>query len=197
MRRVASLLGVLALVGCGSEAVSDLPPAAGPAPSPPLEARPEGRVGRGTLPAPAPAPSGIVLDRRGRELRTPAGRAPAGVGPTRVVSDGDELLYVTDTAGNGVLVFHTRPQLELTRRVALPGGAPYAMALDTERNRLWVTLTRTNEVAELSADRRPGVLGRRPSVRQPNAVAVDAGSGTVTVAGAGGLLQRFDPRLTK
>jgi len=191
--RVASLLGVLALVGCGSQAVADFPPPAGPAVSPALDARPEGRITPGALPA-RRSPPGIVLDRRARTLTTPAGRAPAGVGPTQVVSDGGQLLYVTDTAGDGILVFHTRPKLELTRRVALPGGAPYAMALDTERNRLWVTLTRTNEVAELSAGARPGVLRRYPAVRQPDAIAIDRGTGTVAVAGAGGLLQRFDRR---
>ncbi|MGI8624914.1 MAG: YncE family protein, partial [Solirubrobacteraceae bacterium] len=156
-----------------------------------LEPTPAGQVTRGTV-TPAPGDPRVVLDRRARVLRTPAGSAPAGVGPTQVVSDGGELLYVTDTAGDGVLVFHTRPRLELTRRVGLPGGAPYAMALDLAHDRLWVTLTRTNEVAELLAGPKPGVLGRRPSVRQPDAIAVDARSGTVTVAGAGGVLQRFD-----
>lgn len=196
MLRVASLLGLLALAGCGSQPVSDLPPAAGPAISPPLRERPEGTVSRGTLPA-RPADPGVVLDRRARTLTTPAGRAPAGIGPTQVISDGGELLYVTDTAGGGVLVFHTRPELELTRRVALPGAAPYALALDREHNRLWVTLTATNEVAELLGGARPGVLRRHRAVRQPDAIAVDERTGGVSVAGAGGVLQRFDRPRTR
>ncbi len=135
-----------------------------------------------------------VVERRARALRLGGEEAPAGVGPTHVVSDGGELLYVTDTAGDGVLVFHTEPRLELTRRVALPGGGPYAIAIDAQRDRLWVTLPKTNEVAELHAGPRPSLIRRHASVRQPDDIAVDERTGAVFVAGAGGAVQRLDRR---
>src|SRR5918992_816585 len=77
--------------------------------------------------------------------------APAGVGPTNVVSDGGSLLYVVDTEGDGLLLFRTRPRLELERRVALAGG-PYAIAIDRVRRRLWVTVTGRNRLVELTAN---------------------------------------------
>jgi len=120
------------------------------------------------------------------------GRAPAGVGPTHLVSDGRSTLYVIDTAGDGLLVFRLRPKLALTRRYALP-GAPYGVAADRSRNRLWVTLTRTNEVVELAAGARPHELARFAAPRQPDTVAVDERTGRVFVTGtAGGVLQVLD-----
>lgn len=116
------------------------------------------------------------------------------MGPTTVVAGEDGLLYVADTAGDGVLVFRTRPGLEQTRRVAVPGGAPYAMAVDPVHDRLWVTLTASNQVAELTAGAKPGVIARHPSVRQPDAIAVDPETGTVTVAAAGSELQVLSRR---
>jgi DNA-binding beta-propeller fold protein YncE len=120
------------------------------------------------------------------------GRAPAGVGPTHVVSDGRSTLYVVDTAGDGLLVFRLRPKLTLTRRYALL-GAPYGVAADRSRNRLWVTLTRRNEVVELAAGARPHELARFAAPRQPDTVAVDERTGRVFVTGtAGGVLQVLD-----
>jgi DNA-binding beta-propeller fold protein YncE len=122
------------------------------------------------------------------------GRASVGVGPTHVVSNGRRMLYVADTAGDGLVVLHTRPKLEVTRRVAFPGGAPYGIAYDGRRDRLWVTLTGTNEVAELSAGTRPGVLRRFPAAQQPDTVAVDTRTGRVFVTGlADQVRQLFDP----
>jgi hypothetical protein len=121
------------------------------------------------------------------------GRAPAGVGPTHVVTDGRSTLYVVDTAGDALLVFRSRPELELTRRYALL-GAPYGIVGDRRRNRLWVTLTRTNELVELAAGTRPHELGRFAAPRQPDTVAVDERTGRVFVTGtAGGVLQVLDP----
>lgn len=127
-----------------------------------------------------------------RTLRR-VGRAGAGVGPTHVASDGRELLYVVDTQGDALLVFHLRPRLELTRRVLLR-GAPYGIAFDSRRRRLWVTLTERNRVVELSAGGRPRPLRELPTVRQPNTVAVDSHSGRLFVASrSDGTLQRIDP----
>jgi DNA-binding beta-propeller fold protein YncE len=90
-------------------------------------------------------------------------------------------------------VFDTRPKLALTRRYYL-AGSPYGMAADLERGRLWVTLTQTNEVAELSMGSRPRLLRTFPAVRRPGSVAVDPASGRVYVTGAAqGVLQLLDP----
>ena len=129
-----------------------------------------------------------TVDARGRELvvrdavtGAPLDHAPAGVGPTHVVSDGDRL-FVVDTEGDGLLLFELRPRLELIRRVALP-GSPYGIAIDRRRRRLWVTLTATNRLVEVTANGRPRPLRSLPSVRQPNAVGVDERTGRVVVIG--------------
>jgi DNA-binding beta-propeller fold protein YncE len=216
-RRAAALVlaaVAVAAAGCGSETVGQLPPAAGPARAPALAAPPAGRVVAAAraphrLAVAATAPpaertsSGralAVLSPRARVLQLDdprtgrrTARAAAGVGPAQVAAAGDRL-YVTDTRGGALLVFTTRPQLELIRRVYLPGG-PYAIALDPARHRLWVTLTARNEVVGLSADGRPRALVRLPTVRQPDGVAVDPALGTVAVAGRNaGVLQLIDAR---
>ncbi len=198
------LAAALAAAGCGSvTAVGDLPPAAEPDRSPPLDTRPAGRVV-----ALGDAPAGVadlpqagrrtavdggrtvaVVSARERVLevydattRERLGRAPAGVGPTNVVAGSEGRVYVVDTTGDGLLVFETRPKLRLTRRLALR-GAPYGLAVDPVRARLWVTLTATNEVVELAAGARPHKLATYPAVRQPDTVAVDPATGRVYVTG--------------
>lgn len=210
-RRAAAALGAtLAAVaaGCGSATVAELPPPAGPRASSPLTTSPAGRVlvGR-ALPA-RPDAGRVPVDRGARVAavlpreRTVAlsdartgrllGRADAGVGPTNAVSN-DRWLWVTDTQGDALLVFRTRPKLELVRRVYLPAG-PYAIALDEGKLRLWVTLTGTSEVAELPANGRPHELRRFPTVRQPDALAVDSRTHRVFVGGARDrVLQLIDP----
>ena len=97
-----------------------------------------------------------------------------------------------DTDGDGLLVFRTRPRLELDRRVAL-AGAPYGIAIDRVRRRLWVTLTARNRLVELTMNGRPRPLRELPAVRQPDAVAVDERTGRVFVTGRAGSLQVVDP----
>jgi DNA-binding beta-propeller fold protein YncE len=122
------------------------------------------------------------------------GEAPAGTGPTHVVSDDGNYLYVVDTRAGALLVFRIVPTLQLTRRYPLP-GAPYGIAYDPANNRLWVTLTATNELVELSAGARPRELRRFATVRQPNSVGVDPVNGDVFVSGkVEGVLQLLDPR---
>jgi hypothetical protein len=117
-----------------------------------------------------------------------AGKVSVGIGPTHVVGGG-ERFFVVDTRGNALLELRLDP-LRVHRRTHL-GGAPYGIALDPERRRYWVTLTERNQVAELTDHR---VLRRFPTVRQPNSVAVDPGSGRVFVASRNdGTLQFFDP----
>jgi DNA-binding beta-propeller fold protein YncE len=123
------------------------------------------------------------------------GRASAGVGPTHVAcSDDAPFCWVLDTQGEGLLVFRvTASDLELVRRVYLPGG-PYGLAVDRTRGRMWVTLPGRNEVVELPAHGRPHVVGRHATVRQPDTVAVDEGTGNVVVTGrADGVLQVLSP----
>jgi len=123
-----------------------------------------------------------------------AGRASAGSGPAGVVSNGDNYLYITDTTAGAVLIFRRAGgELRLDRRYRL-ADAPYAIDYDRVNRRLWVTLTASNELVELSAGRRPRELRRFAAVRQPNAVAVAPRSGRVVVAGAAGnLVQLLDP----
>jgi DNA-binding beta-propeller fold protein YncE len=158
----------------------------------------------------AAQPGGLAALRDGREVAVVSvrervlevydartlervGRAPAGVGPTHVVTDDHGLIYVIDTAGDALLVFRTRPKLQLTRRVYLP-GAPYGVAYDPVRLRLWVTSSRDNVLTELRARGRPGIRRTFPSVRQPDTVAVDQRSGRVFVTGrVDGVLEVLDP----
>ena len=134
-----------------------------------------------------------IFDARTLERR---GRVPVGAGPTHAAGGSQGRVYVVDTTGDGLLVVETRPDVRVTRRVALEGG-PYGLAVDRERGRLWVTLTETNEVVELTGGARPRILNTYPAVRQPNTVAVDERSGRVFVTGtADGVLQLLDPRRT-
>lgn len=181
MRALAGLL-CLALGGCGSLSAAELPPAATPAggavPSgmaPPHRARADGGA---TI---------VTLDARDRRLTArgeTTGTTGAGVGPAGVASDGRHMLYVSDTAGDGVVVAHTRPSLAITRRVALPDTAPYGIAYDAQRDRIWVALSATDEVAELAAGARPRVLRRYPTFRRPLTVRVRR-DGRIEVAGSG------------
>jgi DNA-binding beta-propeller fold protein YncE len=171
--------------------------------------------GRATSRLPGPiAPGGIasadfdahlaVVDTRRdtvalydpRTLRR-AAVAPAGAGPTNVVAFGD-LLFVADTRGNAVLTYTTRPKLRQTDRLALPGAAPYALAVDPVRRRLLVTLTARNQLATVDLTRQPNTVTTRPTVRQPDAVAIDSANGTVAVAGhADGTLQLITVELRR
>ena len=129
-----------------------------------------------------------IYDRNGRRTD----RAAAGVGPTHGVSR-DGWLWVTDTQGDGLLVFRLEPTLRLVRRLRLAPG-PYGIALDPVRDRLWVTLTGSNRLVELPAHGRPHFLASYPTVRQPNDVAVDSRTGRVFVGGRiDGVVQLFDP----
>jgi hypothetical protein len=117
------------------------------------------------------------------------GDVDVGVGPTHIVA-GRRRFFVVDTRGDGLIEVRFRDRPVVHRRTQLP-GAPYGVALDTRRKRIWVTLTARNLVAELT-DRR--LLRTFATVRQPNSVAVDSRSGRVFVAGRrDGTLQVIDP----
>jgi hypothetical protein len=127
-----------------------------------------------------------------RTLR-PLGSDPGGVGPTHAVSGPDGRIYVVDTQGDAVLVYGISPRLRFLDRTNLP-GVPYGIAVDPRRGRLWVTLTARNELVELAlTSRAPRPVRSYPTVRQPNSVAVNAGTGAVVVASrTDGNLQLLD-----
>jgi DNA-binding beta-propeller fold protein YncE len=139
------------------------------------------------------AVSARVLQVYDARTLKPLGSTPAGVGPSHIVAAGDTA-YVADTQGDRVLVFHigAHPRLVATARAP---GTPYGLAIDARRRRLWVTLTATNEIVEFSlAGPRPRRVATYATVRQPNSVAVEPGSGDVFVAGrAEGDIQRIEP----
>ncbi len=121
------------------------------------------------------------------------GARNAGLGPTHVVADGTGRLYVADTRGGAVLVFTTTPRLKVAGRIELP-GSPYGMAVDDAGERVWVTLSGRNQLVELRSGDRPERLRTFATVRQPNSVAVEPGSGRVFVASrSDGTLQLIDP----
>lgn len=196
---------VLALGACGSQA--DLRPPSAPAPSPPAAERSTlpGAVRPATAPAPRPvrrvslrdgrlvaeldpvARELVVRERVGGEVLA---REPAGAGPAQLATDGEELIWVTDAQLDALLVFQVESGLALSRRVALP-GAPWALAYDAPRERLWITLTARNEVAAVRAGESPGIVGTYDTLRAPRSIAV-ADRGTVSVR-AGNLIHRVDP----
>jgi DNA-binding beta-propeller fold protein YncE len=117
----------------------------------------------------------------------------AGLGPTHAAA-GDRVVYVVDTRGDAIEAFATAPHPRTRWRLELP-GTPYGIAIDPVRARLWVTLTATDQLAELGlAGRKPRLLRLYLTGRQPNSVAVDPVTGTVFVADAGdGVVQIVQP----
>jgi DNA-binding beta-propeller fold protein YncE len=108
----------------------------------------------------------------------------AGAGPTHAVA-GDRVVYVVDTRGNAIEAFAPASHRRKRLRLELP-GTPYGIAIDRAHARLWVTLTATDQLAELGlAGRKPRLLKLYGTGRQPNTVAVDPVTGTVFVADAG------------
>lgn len=126
--------------------------------------------------------------------------APLGEGLTHLVALGDDRVAIADTDGDRLIVATVRsgPGDVLSGVVELDvPGRPYGLAVDPERQRLYVTLTERNELlvfdtSDLSADSEP--LARVDAVQQANSVAVDPRDGGVVVVGrAAGLLQVLGP----
>jgi DNA-binding beta-propeller fold protein YncE len=134
-----------------------------------------------------------VLQVYDSHSRKALGTSSAGVGPTHVVAAGDDA-YVADTEGGRVREFRIGPEPRQVASAPAP-GAPYGIALDPRRHRLWVSLTASNRLFEYGIGAgSPRRLATYATVRQPNSVEVDPRSGDVFVGGAGdGELQRISP----
>ncbi|MDP8925908.1 MAG: YncE family protein, partial [Actinomycetota bacterium] len=137
--------------------------------------------------------SGLVLEVYEASTLELLGSADTGEGPTHVVTGPENRFYVTDTSGDAILVYETRPEPEQTGRVSLP-DAPYGIAIDPGRGHLWVTTE--NQLVQYALEEGTlRELARYPTVREPYTVAVDTASGRVFVTGrADGELQILDPQ---
>jgi DNA-binding beta-propeller fold protein YncE len=93
---------------------------------------------------------------------------------------------IADTDGGAVVIERIDPQITEVAKIDAP-AKPYGVAYDSDRRRLYVTLTASNmiRVIDLSEAGTPRILGDIPTVRQPNSVAVDPRSGAVVVTGGG------------
>ena len=138
---------------------------------------------------------GLALKVWDAETLESLGSADAGEGPTHLVVDSGNRFYVTDTRGDAILVYETRPQPKQIGRVPIPDGAPYGITMDPERQQLWVTLTAKNRVNAYDLNEgSPEKIASYPTVRQPNGVTVNSKSGRVFIAGAAdGKVQILDP----
>jgi DNA-binding beta-propeller fold protein YncE len=128
----------------------------------------------------------------GREPRR-LGATSGGVGPTHVVTFGEDA-FVADTQGGRVRRYRLGPRPRQTASLPAP-GAPYGLAVDRRRKRLWVTLTASNRLLEFNlAGAAPRQIASYPTVRQPNSVEVEPRSGDVFLAGnAAGVIERIVP----
>ncbi|MBA2377372.1 MAG: beta-propeller fold lactonase family protein [Rubrobacter sp.] len=139
---------------------------------------------------------GLAVEFYDAETLESLGRLEAGEGPTHIVAGSDGRFYATDTRGDALLVYDVSgSEPEMVESIPLEGGSPYGIAIDREREELWVTLAAENGVVRYDVgDGSPEEMERYPTVRQPNTVAVNSESGRVFVTGSeGGDLQIFDP----
>ncbi len=141
-----------------------------------------------------------VLDVRKNDLTvydaerlTIIGSTPAGAGPTHLVADRHGRMIAADTRGNAVRVFTPLPTPREVASVAQP-GAPYGVAYDGVRDRLWVTSSGTNEVVGYDmSEPKPREVQRFSTVQNPYTVGVDTNSGRLFVAGvSAGVVQVID-----
>jgi DNA-binding beta-propeller fold protein YncE len=126
------------------------------------------------------------------EALTIVGSTPAGAGPTHLVADKHGRLIAADTRGDAVQVFSTEPAQ--IGSVAQP-GAPYGIAYDSVRDRLWVASSGTNEVVGYDmSDPTPREIARLATVQNPYTLGVDSTTGRLFIAGVtAGVVQIVDP----
>ena len=152
------------------------------------------------LPAPPPQPGGVaavgkyaaVADVQGNGVwvydastRQLVAQRPVGVKLTHAVALWDDLVAFADTDGGAVLIERIDPEITPVARIDAP-DKPYGMAYDSQRHRLYVTLTASNVLRDIdvSDPTKPRTLGGVPTVQQPNSAAVDPRSGAVLVTGS-------------
>ena len=122
------------------------------------------------------------------------GSTPAGEGPTHLVADKHGRMIAADTRGNAVRVFEPLPNPHQVAVVPQP-GAPYGIAYDPVRDRLWVASSGTNEVVGYDmAEPTPRAVTRLPTVQNAYTLGVDAQTGRLFIAGTtAGVVQIVDP----
>ncbi|ADG78743.1 Streptogramin lyase OS=Tsukamurella paurometabola (strain ATCC 8368 / DSM / CCUG 35730 / CIP 100753 / JCM 10117 / KCTC 9821 / NBRC 16120 / NCIMB 702349/ NCTC 13040) OX=521096 GN=Tpau_2132 PE=4 SV=1 [Tsukamurella paurometabola] len=133
-----------------------------------------------------------VVDRRQAsitEVDVPGGKTGkslrVGRGITNAVIDPFGRMLAVDTGENQVFSYTIDPFM-LRFQYPVP-SAPWAVTYDEAAKLMWVTQTATNEVAGYAlGSGMPDPKLRFPTVRQPNAVAVDATTGTLYVQSATG-----------
>ena len=123
-----------------------------------------------------------VYDASTRQL---VAQRPVGVKLTHAVALSDDLVAFADTDGGAVLIERIDPEITPVARIDAP-DKPYGMAYDSQRHRLYVTLTASNVLRDIdvSDPTKPRTLGGVPTVQQPNSAAVDPRSGAVLVTGS-------------
>lgn len=114
----------------------------------------------------------------GKGLRVGRGITNASIAP-------DGRVFAVDTGKNQVIGYTAAPLME--RFLYPEAGSPWAVDYDATDKLMWVTRTATNEVVGYALS--SGIPEQRkvyPTVRQPNAIAVDAKTGTLYVQSATG-----------
>lgn len=141
-----------------------------------------------------------MLDVRGNDLTTYdaanltiVGSTPAGAGPTHLIADRHGRMIGADTRGDAVRVFTPLPTPKQVAYVVQP-GAPYGVAYDSVRDKLWVASSGTNEVVGYDmSESRPLELQRFSTVQNPYSLGVDSVTGRLFVVGvAQGIVQMLD-----
>jgi DNA-binding beta-propeller fold protein YncE len=125
---------------------------------------------------------------------TIVGSTPAGDGPTHLVADKHGRMIAADTRGDAVRVFTPLPTPRQVGQVE-QSGAPYGIAYDPMRDRLWVASSATNSVVGYDmAQQTPKPFVQIPTVQNPYSVAVDSATGRLFIAGVtAGVVQIIEP----
>jgi DNA-binding beta-propeller fold protein YncE len=110
------------------------------------------------------------------------GSIALGAGPTHAAYIGGNDVVVADTRGGALLVVDMA-QRRIVSRLPLPGG-PYGLAVDAATDDVFVTLTQSNQLVHLTVSGNSlRVVGRTPTVQQPNTVGYDPTTRCSYVAG--------------
>jgi DNA-binding beta-propeller fold protein YncE len=122
------------------------------------------------------------------------GSTPGGAGPTHLVADRHGRMIAADTRGDVIRVFDPLPTPREVGSVS-QSGAPYGIAYDRARDRLWVASSGADEVVCYDmTESTPREIARLATVQNPYSLAVDSLTGRLFIAGVtGGLLQIVDP----